>query len=270
MNSFRGTSSRPLWDQGLVADLLGLDGPAHHAGQDDGLAGDVEAREVVARVGLGVVELDRLLHRRGERAAALDRAHDKAQSAARAGLDLQDLVPALDQAADRRDDRHPRADGGLVPEAVGDQAHELLVLVRCCPRAGPCWRAPGTSRSGCRRGRDRRSPRGPRRPRRPVSYPARAPSAARRPAARSRARRACRHPLSGVSPAARVPPPPTPRRCRRRPCSVTSIRWRSSQRLRSSSTICATARPTWPMPIWTISSRFTRPPRAGRRGLGTA
>src|ERR687890_483251 len=72
------TRSRSMWY------FVWFDLPSHHARQDDGFAGHVEPREVVPRVGLGVVEINRLPYRFGEGPAALDRAHDEAQSAARA------------------------------------------------------------------------------------------------------------------------------------------------------------------------------------------
>ena len=57
-------------DEGFVGNLLGLYRAAHHAGQDDSLARDVETGEVVARVGLGVVEVHRLSDGLGERRPA--------------------------------------------------------------------------------------------------------------------------------------------------------------------------------------------------------
>src|SRR5215213_466972 len=87
-----------LWNQRLVGDLLGFDLPSHHARQDDGFAGHVEAREVVAGVRLGVVEIYSLPHRLGEGPAALDRAHDETESATRARLYLQYLISRLKEA----------------------------------------------------------------------------------------------------------------------------------------------------------------------------
>src|ERR671910_1143369 len=107
-----------------------FDLPSHQARQDDGFAGHVEPREVVAGIRLCVVEIYRLPHRLGEGPARLDRAHDEAQGAARARLYLQYLVPRLLQAAYGRDDGHAGTDRGLVPETVRDHAHELAVLGR--------------------------------------------------------------------------------------------------------------------------------------------
>src|SRR5215212_8848464 len=107
-----------------------FDLPSHHARQDDGFAGHVEAREVVPWVGLGVVEIDRLPYRFGEGSAALDRAHDETQGAARARLYLQYLVPRLEQASYGRNYGHTSTYRGLVPETVWDHAHELAVLGR--------------------------------------------------------------------------------------------------------------------------------------------
>src|SRR5919112_444649 len=117
-------------DQRLVWYLVWFDLPSHHARQDDGFAVHVEPREVVPRVGLGVVEIHRLPYRFGEGSAALDRAHDEAQSAARACQYLQNLIPRLQQAAYGRDYGHACPYRGLVPETVRDHAHELAVLGR--------------------------------------------------------------------------------------------------------------------------------------------
>src|SRR5215212_1634335 len=117
-------------DQGLVGDFFRFDLAAHHAGQDDGLSGHVEPREVVAGVGFGVVEVHRLPDRLREGPATLHRAHDEAQGAARAGLYLQDLVARLQESAHGGDDRHPGPYRGLVPEAIGNYPPELLVLRR--------------------------------------------------------------------------------------------------------------------------------------------
>src|SRR5215211_8565033 len=107
-----------------------FDLPSHHAREDDGFAGHVEPREVVAGIWLGVVEIYRLPYRFGEGPAALDRAHDEAQGAARARLYLHYLVPRLQQAANGRDYGHACTHRGFVPETVWDHAHELAVLGR--------------------------------------------------------------------------------------------------------------------------------------------
>src|SRR5215217_8019130 len=107
-----------------------FDLPSHHARQDDGFAGHVEPREVVPWVGLGAVEIDRVPYRLGEGPAALDRAHDETQGAARTRLYLQYFVPRLLQAAYGRDYGHTSTYRGLVPETVWDHAHELAVLGR--------------------------------------------------------------------------------------------------------------------------------------------
>src|SRR5215213_2664652 len=107
-----------------------FDLPSHHARQDDGFAGHVEPREVVPWVRLGVVEIDRLPYRFAEGPAALDRAHDETQGAARARLYLHYLVPRLQQAAYGRDYGHTSTHRGLVPETVRNHAHALAVLGR--------------------------------------------------------------------------------------------------------------------------------------------
>src|SRR5829696_7649796 len=121
---------QPFGDQRLVGNFFRFDLAAHHTGQDDGLPGHVEPREVVAGVRLGIVEVHRLPDRLGEGPASLDRAYDEAQGAARAGLYLQDLVARLQEGIHGGDDGHPGPHRGLVPETVGNDAPELLVLRR--------------------------------------------------------------------------------------------------------------------------------------------
>src|SRR5215211_1083673 len=107
-----------------------FDLPSHHARQDDGFAGHVEPREIVAGIWLDVVEIYRLPYRFGEGPTRLDCAHDEAEGAARARLYLQYLVPRLQQAAYSRDYWHAGTYRGLVPETVWDHAHELAILGR--------------------------------------------------------------------------------------------------------------------------------------------
>ena len=107
-------------DQWVDVDLLELEGEAELAGEDEGLAGDVEAAEVVAGVGLGVAAAAGLADGLRERDAAHDLAGDEAEGAGEGALDAVDAVAGADEVGEGGDDGEGGADGGLVaPGRVG-------------------------------------------------------------------------------------------------------------------------------------------------------
>src|SRR5262249_35244084 len=91
--------------QGLDLDVAGLAGEAEQAPEDQRLAPDVGARQVVARIGLGVALGHRLAQRRREWLAAPDLGEQEAERAREAALDLDHLVARLGELAVRIQDR---------------------------------------------------------------------------------------------------------------------------------------------------------------------
>ena len=108
--------------------------------QDHGLARDVHARQVVARVGLGIAARLRLAHDLGERALAVEHIEQIRERAGENAADAADLVAGLDEVLERLDHRQARADRRLVEEMRARRAAQALqVLVvrdrRRCARA---------------------------------------------------------------------------------------------------------------------------------------
>mmetsp|Transcript_5495 Transcript_5495/g.13268 ORF Transcript_5495/g.13268 Transcript_5495/m.13268 type:complete len:248 (+) Transcript_5495:335-1078(+) len=103
-------------DEGLHGHVLGLDHDADLAGEDDGLALDVNAREVVAGVGLGVSESLRLCDDLGKRDGAVELVEDVAEGAGEDAFDVEEAVAGAVQGLDGADDGEACADVGLVEE----------------------------------------------------------------------------------------------------------------------------------------------------------
>eukprot|EP00982_Pelagococcus_subviridis_P011991 31135-Pelagococcus_subviridis.AAC.22 len=126
-----GTSR--LGDQRLDRDVAQLEIQANLAREDDHLPRDVRAAEVVARVGLRVPELLRLLYDVGEGVAVGVRVEDVGQRPGEDPLDLFHAVAGVDEVAHGGDDRQPGADGALVKVVrvpVARDRSELLVIIQ--------------------------------------------------------------------------------------------------------------------------------------------
>ncbi len=105
-------------------DRHGIDaaGEAEQAAEDECLARHVHARQVLARVGLGVAAAHRLAHGGGERASRPDLAQQEAQRAREAPVDAPDPVARFEQLPRGVDDRQPGAHGGLEQQASAMRA----------------------------------------------------------------------------------------------------------------------------------------------------
>ena len=101
-------------DQAFHLHVLHLELQAHLAAEDDDLAHEVRARQVVARIRLGVTLGLGVLHDVGERRLAVVDVEQIGQRAGEDALDARDLVAGLAQVAQRRDHRQARAHGGFV------------------------------------------------------------------------------------------------------------------------------------------------------------
>src|SRR6185295_10057929 len=88
------------------------------ARQNQELARDVRARQIVSRIRLGEADAMRFLHQRAERRGAVERVEEITERAGQNALDLQDLVAAGDEIAQRRHDRESGADVRLVEEVL--------------------------------------------------------------------------------------------------------------------------------------------------------
>ena len=124
----RGIGREKLWreralgqaprDQAVDADIVELHLQSGLARQDQQLAGDVLAGQILARIGLGVAEPVGFANERAEWNGAVERVEQVAERPREDSLHPRDHVAADDQIAQRRDDGQPGADVGLVEEML--------------------------------------------------------------------------------------------------------------------------------------------------------
>jgi hypothetical protein len=95
-------------------DVAQLERQTHLAREDDHLARDVHARQVIARIGLGIAERSCLLDERREWATSVEAVEQKRQRTRQNSFDLGDLIAGLYEIADCLDDRQGRSDRRLI------------------------------------------------------------------------------------------------------------------------------------------------------------
>ena len=109
-----GALLEPGGNQALDLHVFHLELQAHLAAEDDDLAHEVGARQVVARIRLGVALRLGVLDDLRERRLAVVDVEQIGQRAGENALDARDLVAGLAQVAQRLDHRQARADGRFV------------------------------------------------------------------------------------------------------------------------------------------------------------
>ena len=112
-------------DEAVHRDLVELHLQPDLAREDQQLARDIGARQVVSRIRFREADAVRFLHQRAERRRPVERVEEIAERAGQNALDLQDLVAARDEIAQRRHDRKAGADVGLVEEVFLPAVHPL-------------------------------------------------------------------------------------------------------------------------------------------------
>src|SRR6185503_10685426 len=127
----RGVLER-RWDEALDGDILELEREPGLTREDDGLAGDVRAREVIARIGLRVALRFGFADDFGKRPRAVEQVEQIRERAREDAADAADLVAGLNEVFQCVNDGQARADGRLVEEVRASavaQALQLLVIL---------------------------------------------------------------------------------------------------------------------------------------------
>ncbi len=106
--------SSPAGHQALDFDVGELQLEAQLTAQDDELAGDVHAREVIARIGLRVAPLARIADDVGERRAAIIDVEEIGERSREDPLDAGDLVSRLPEVTQGVHHRQSGTDRGFV------------------------------------------------------------------------------------------------------------------------------------------------------------